>query len=71
MDGGLVQDVRIAGGACRILVRDFDIEGAQPEGLEETAHGVRLAASRWGAWPDDPTAAAAHSPIPAADPGDG
>jgi hypothetical protein len=31
MEGGIVQDVTVAGGKVRVLVKDYDTEGAGPE----------------------------------------
>ncbi len=69
MDGGLIHDVHIDGRPVRILVRDYDVEGVDPDQLEQDADGAWFAASRWGAWPDDPPGP--DPEIPTADPGGG
>ncbi|MBV9510941.1 MAG: hypothetical protein JO303_11745 [Caulobacteraceae bacterium] len=68
MDGGLIHEVRLDHGACRIAVHDYDVEGVEPERLERDAEGRPFLRTLWGAWPDEPPPDPA---LPSADPGGG
>lgn len=71
MDGGLIHEVRLDHGACRIAVHDYDIEGALPERLEQDAEGDWFVRTHWGAWPDEPANTPSDPENPVAGPTDG
>jgi hypothetical protein len=54
IDGGLVRDVHVAHSPCRVLIRDYDVEGSDPERVERDPSGEPFIGSRWGDWPPDP-----------------
>ena len=72
MDGGLIHEVRLDHGVCRIAVHDYDVEGVEPERMEQDAEGKWFVRTHWGAWPDDPPEPPSDPEIPTAGPaGDG
>jgi hypothetical protein len=59
VSGGLVQDVEIAGGAARVLVRDYDTDGtSDPDAIQTDAQGERYLLADWSN--DIPSAEAAE-----------
>lgn len=69
MEGGAIHDVTFEGRPCRVLIRDYDVEGGELEDCESDPEGRAALTFRYGPWPE---AAPAPDPeIPTADPGGG